>query len=299
MATWLDRRTMVALATIVVAFGVTGLKYVSYRLTGSVALYSDAIESIVNIATAFAALWAIRVSRKPADRQHQFGHHKAEYFSAVLEGVLIIVAALLIIREAWLGWNAPRLSADLSLGMLVNASAALINGVWALFLLRYGRRHRSPALVADGWHLVTDVFTSAGVLVGLLLVAATGLAWLDPALAVLVAINIVWSGWKVIRESVGGLMDHAVPPELETRIRETISRHAEGAIEVHDLRTRNAGRASFIEFHLVVPGAMTVTAAHVICDRLEAALAQVVDDAEVVIHVEPEGEAQHQGVLVL
>nr|WP_281380215.1 cation diffusion facilitator family transporter [Prosthecomicrobium pneumaticum] len=290
---------MVALATIVVAFGVTGLKYVSYRLTGSVALYSDAIESIVNIATAFAALWAIRVSRKPADRQHQFGHHKAEYFSAVLEGVLIIVAALLIIREAWLGWNAPRLSADLSLGMLVNASAALINGVWALFLLRYGRRHRSPALVADGWHLVTDVFTSAGVLVGLLLVAATGLAWLDPALAVLVAINIVWSGWKVIRESVGGLMDHAVPPELETRIRETISRHAEGAIEVHDLRTRNAGRASFIEFHLVVPGAMTVTAAHVICDRLEAALAQVVDDAEVVIHVEPEGEAQHQGVLVL
>ncbi len=290
---------MVALATIVVAFGVTGLKYVSYRLTGSVALYSDAIESIVNIATAFAALWAIRISRKPADRQHQFGHHKAEYFSAVLEGVLIIVAALLIIREAWLGWNAPRLSADLSLGMLVNASAAVINGLWALFLLRYGRRHRSPALVADGWHLVTDVVTSAGVLVGLLLVAATGLAWLDPALAVLVAVNIVWSGWKVIRESVGGLMDHAVPPELETRIRETISRHAEGAIEVHDLRTRNAGRASFIEFHLVVPGAMTVTAAHVICDRLEAALAEVVDDAEVVIHVEPEGEAQHQGVLVL
>lgn len=290
---------LVAVASIGIAAVVTGLKYLAYRQTGSVALYSDALESIVNLATAGVALYTIHVAFQPADRRHQFGHHKAEYFSAVIEGVLIVVAALLILHEAYSAYVSPRSLTHLSSGLGINAVAAAINLFWCTFLITWGRQQRSPALIADGWHLLTDVVTSAGVIAGLGLAHWTGWHVLDPLLAALVAVNILWAGWVLVRDSVGGLMDEAVTAEVGRRIRQAIAANAEGAIEAHDVKTRTAGRVTFIEFHLVVPGNMTVAASHAICDRLEDALQEAVPGAQVLIHVEPEGEAKQAGVPVL
>jgi cation diffusion facilitator family transporter len=283
---------LAGLGSIAVAAVVLGLKFAAYWQTGSAALYSDALESIVNLVTAFVALYAIHVAHQPADRRHQFGHHKAEYFSAVIEGVLIAVAALLILHEAWDALVRPRSLDHLTTGIGLNALATVANAGWCAFLIGWGGRQRSPALVADGWHLFTDVATSVGVLAGLWLAALTGWHVLDPALAALVGLNILWAGWRLVRESVGGLMDEAVTGDVARRIRRAISANAEGAIEAHDVRTRMAGHVTFIEFHLVVPGAMTVAASHAICDRLEAALADAVPGAQVIIHVEPEREAK-------
>jgi len=294
-----DRLKLAAVTSIVVAGVVMGLKYAAYWVTGSVALYSDALESIVNLITAAVALYAIHVSAQPADRRHQFGHHKAEYFSAVLEGVLIVVAALLIFREAYDAVLQPRSLSEPVRGILINGLATAINAGWSYFLLTWGRRQRSPALVGDGWHLLTDVATSVGVIIGLLLAMATGWHILDPALAALVGTNILWAGWRLVRESVSGLMDEAVTAEVARSIRDVISSNAEGAIEAHDVKTRMAGRATFIEFHLVVPGTMTVAASHQICDRIEQALQAAVHDAQVLIHVEPEEEAKQTGVPVV
>jgi cation diffusion facilitator family transporter len=298
-ASTIERTSLVAAVSIVVAITVMAIKYWAYVVTGSVALYSDALESIVNVVTAIAALVAIRISAQPADANHPFGHHKAEYFSAVLEGALIIVAAILILNEAYAAIQAPRTLDTPLTGMAISVVATVINGGWAFFLINRGKAWKSPALVADGWHLVTDVITTIGVLIGLALAVATGWSVLDPLIAAAVAINILFTGWRLTRESMSGLIDEAAAPELQARIRETISAHASGAIEAHDLRTRVAGRATFIEFHLVVPGTMTVSEAHDICDRLEQALADVAPGADVSIHVEPEGEARHRGVVVL
>jgi cation diffusion facilitator family transporter len=289
----------IAVASVFAGLAVLGLKLLAYFITGSIALYSDALESIVNVATAIAALVALRYSAKPADANHPYGHYKAEYFSVVLEGVLIVIASVSILHESYLGITAPQAIATPFLGLVVNAVAALVNGAWGFFLVRTGRRRRSLVLVADGKHLLTDVATSAGVIAGLALAVATGLPVLDPLLAGLVALNILWSGWTLIRESVGGLMDEAVSDEILERIRQVITDSAAGALEAHDLRTRQAGRATFIDFHLVVPGTMAVAAAHDICDTIERALRSEVADALITIHVEPEGKAKHQGVLVL
>lgn len=294
-----DRLLITACSSIVVALGVMALKYLAYRITGSVALYSDALESIVNVITAAVALWSVWLSGKPADAQHPFGHSKAEYFSAVLEGVLIIVAALMILHEAYAAYFNPRtLNAPIE-GMMVNAIATVLNTAWSAFLIIMGRRWRSPALVADGRHLFSDVATSVGVLIGLGLVQLTGYVVLDPLMAAAVALHILWSGWHVFQDSLDSLMDRSVDARMEEEIREVISKDATGALEVHDLRTRGAGRVVFIEFHLVVPSTMTVGDAHVICDRLEAALREHVKDCRVTIHVEPEGEALQRGVVVL
>jgi cation diffusion facilitator family transporter len=288
-----------ALGSLVVGISVLALKYVAYLMTGSIALYSDALESIVNVATAVAALIAVRVAAQPADEKHPFGHHKAEYFSAVLEGVMIIVAAILILHEAYRGIMAPRaLDAPLE-GLLVNGFASVLNGVWCWVLISRGKRQRSPALVADGWHLFSDVVSSVGVLLGVLMAIVTGWAILDPALAAVVALNILWSGWGVLRQSMGGLMDEAVSEETMARLKHLIATHAEGALEAHDVRTRHAGPVTFIEFHLVVPGQMTVADAHCICDRLEAAIKAEETDALVTIHVEPEEKAKYEGVVVI
>jgi cation diffusion facilitator family transporter len=282
----------IGLASIAVALAVTGLKFAAYWQTGSAALYSDALESIVNVATAAIALYAVHIAHQPADRRHQFGHHKAEYFAAVAEGVLIVVAALLILHEAYDAFVRPRALSHLAWGLGFNVAATAINAAWCALLIRWGRRLRSPALVADGSHILTDVVTSVGVLAGLGLAALTGWHALDPALASAVALYILWAGWWLVRESVGGLMDEAVPGETAQRLRLAIAANVAGAIEVHDIRTRRAGHASFIEFHLVVPGTMTVAASHAICDRLEAALGEAVPGAQVLIHVEPEKEAK-------
>ena len=276
-----------------------GLKLLAWWMTGSVALYSDALESIVNVVTALVALIAVRLAQKPADAALPYGYHKAEYFSAVIVGVMIIVAAILIIREAWFGFFAPELPDAPVQGLVISGVATAINVVWAYVLIRHGRAVRSPALEADGKHLLTDVVSTCGVLIGLVLVFLTGWAVLDPILAALVALNILWSGWGVIRESVGGLMDVAVPPETQKTIREVISTNADGAIEAHDIRTRQAGKMTFIDFHLVVPGAMSVDTAHAICDAIEAKLREAVEDVQITIHVEPENKAKHAGIVVL
>ena len=289
----------IAMGSILIGLIVLGLKTLAWWLTGSVALMSDAMESIVNVATAIAALIAIRIAARPADRDHPYGHHKAEFFSAVLEGVMIIVAALLILREAWQAFQAPRmLDAPLE-GLLVNGFASVLNAGWCWLLISRGRRLRSPALVADGYHLLSDVITSGGVVLGVALAVITGWAVLDPALAALVAVNILWSGWKVMTSSLSGLMDEAVGDETLEGIRATISDNATGALEAHDLRTRHAGPRTFIDFHLVVEGQTTVDAAHDICDRIEQALKSKVPGSMVTIHVEPEHKAKHSGVLVI
>jgi cation diffusion facilitator family transporter len=295
----MNRVIVLAGGSILVGIVVLALKALAYFLTGSVALLSDAIESIVNVATAIAAFVAVRLSAKPADAEHPYGHHKAEYFSAVLEGVLIVGAAIAIFREAYFAMLAPRQLDAPWVGLAVNAGALAINAAWSHVLIRQGRARKSPALVADGRHLLTDVVSSAGVLGGVALASLTGWAILDPALAALVALNILWSGWGLVKESIGGLMDEAVPPATLARIREIISANADGAIEAHDLRTRHAGRMMFIDFHLVVPGSMNVSAAHDICDRLERAIKGEFPDALISIHVEPDDRAKHSGILVL
>jgi cation diffusion facilitator family transporter len=291
--------TQLAAFSVAIAVAVLALKAVAWWVTGSVALYADALESIVNVAAALAALLAVRLSALPADANHPYGHSKAEYFSAVLEGALIIVAALLILHEAWGAFQAPRAPEQAGIGLAVAAVASGINAAWALFLGRRGKALRSPALMADARHLWADVVTSVGVLVGVGLVTLTGLLWLDPLLAALTAVNIIFSGWRLLRESVGGLMDEAVPPATMERIRRIVAEQASGAIEAHDLRSRHAGRHTFLEFHLVVPGDMRVSESHEICDRIEAALKAELEDAIITIHVEPEAKAKQQGVPVL
>ncbi|UXU75354.1 MULTISPECIES: cation diffusion facilitator family transporter [unclassified Paracoccus (in: a-proteobacteria)] len=295
----MSRTEKIAIGSIVVGLVVLALKAAAWWLTGSVALLSDAMESTVNVATAIAALIAIRIAAKPADKDHPYGHHKAEFFSAVLEGVMIIVAALLILREAWAAFQAPRMLDAPIEGLLINVTASVLNGLWCWVLISRGRQLRSPALVADGRHLLSDVISSVGVVIGVALALVTGWAVLDPALAALVAVNILWSGWKVMTSSLSGLMDEAVSEATLDEIRATISDTATGAIEAHDLRTRHAGQRTFIDFHLVVDGQTTVDQAHDICDRVEQALKSRLPGAQITIHVEPEHKAKHSGVLVI
>ncbi|ULR41696.1 cation diffusion facilitator family transporter [Thermus sp. NEB1569] len=277
--------------SLLVALWVLGLKSLAYLLTGSVALLSDALESTVNVAATLLALFAIRFAQRPPDETHPFGHSKAEYFSAVLEGVLVVLAAFLTAKESIPRLLHPRPLGDLGPGLLVSLLASLINGLLAWHLLRQGRRLRSPALTADGYHVLSDVLTSVGVLAGVSLAWATGLWVLDPLLALLVAGNILLMGFRLVRQSVGGLMDEGLSPAEVSRIRKTIAEALGGrALEVHDLKTRKAGNRAFLEFHLVVPGSMTVEEAHRLCDELERALEESFPGLAVTIHVEPESE---------
>jgi cation diffusion facilitator family transporter len=288
-----------AAGSILVGTIVLALKGSAYQLTGSAALFSDAAESVVNVAAAGVAWFALRMAAKPADANHPYGHDKAEFFAAVIEGSLIVLAAALIVEQAWQSFLHPVPLERGGLGLALNGFSSVINMLWALLLLRRGRVLRSPALVADGRHLMSDVVTSAGVLIGVGLVLATGLPWLDPLVAVLAAAYVLVSGILVIKGSVGGLMDAAPAEDIVSRIRAIVGEQAAGAIEAHDLRTRHAGRLTFLEFHLVVPGAMAVQDAHAICDRIEAALKAEMDGLMITIHVEPEAKAKHHGVLVL
>ncbi|MCE6958970.1 cation diffusion facilitator family transporter [Cereibacter sphaeroides] len=295
----MSQTVKLAVGSLVVGLLVLALKTLAWAMTGSIALLSDAMESTVNVVAAIVALIAVRVAAIPADANHPYGHHKAEFLSAVLEGAMIIVAALLILREATLGFLDPRPLVAPVGGLLVNGAASVVNAVWCWVLITRGRKLRSPALVADGRHLLSDVVSSVGVTIGVLAAISSGWLWLDPALAALVAVNVLWSGWRVMSSSVSGLMDESVSDDVLARVREVISLEAVGAVEAHDLRTRHAGRVTFIDFHLVVTGATTVAAAHDICDRIEAALHREVPDSRISIHVEPEHKAKHNGIVVL
>ena len=289
-----DKATRIAALSIAVAVAVMGIKYIAYLVSGSVALFSDAAESIVNVMTAMAALLAIHIGSKPADKNHPFGHHKAEFFAAIFEGAMIIVAAIMIMTKAYAALKTGVVLESPGLGLVINAGATVINAAWASLLINRGKSWRSPALQADGWHLATDVATSIGVIAGLALAILTGWHFLDPLLAAAVALNILWTGYRIALESMSRLMDQAASPEIESRIRSAIASNGGGALQAHDIRTRQAGRALFIEFHLVVPGEMSVNDAHEICDRLEDAIEREIEGSEAVIHVEPDHKAKDE-----
>jgi len=276
---------------VTVGVAILALKWVAWRLTGSVALFADAAESVVNVVAALAAWLALRVASQPPDDEHPFGHDKAEYFAAVFEGLLILGAGAMILVEAWGRlWSPPTLS-RLGVGVGVSVVASAANGVLATYLVRVGRTERSPALVADGKHIAVDVATSVGIWIGMGLAWATGWWVLDPLLAVLVAGNVVRVGVGLVRESAGGLMDESLSADELDEVRDALREHMDDTLEVHDLRTRRSGPRTFVELHLVVPGRMSVASAHAICDRMEAAVAARLPGARTTIHVEPEREA--------
>ena len=295
----MGRTQQVASFSIILGLGVLALKAAAWRFTGSAALFSDALESTVNVAAAVIALVALRFAERPADANHPYGHAKAEFFAAVIEGALIIVASVTILEHAYESWRMPAPLTAAGSGLALNAIASALNAVWGTVLLRVGRRNRSPALMADGRHLWTDVVTSIAVIAGVSLSVWTKVLLIDPILAAIVAVHVLWSGMNLIGTSVSGLMDAAPAPDVVDRIRQLVGEHAAGALEAHDLRTRHAGRLTFLEFHLVVPGDLRVSEAHEICDRIEAALRKDMEHLVITIHVEPEGKAKHHGVLVL
>lgn len=294
----LGSREHLAFGSIGIALAALVLKAAAWRVSGSTAFYSDALESLVNVAVSLGALGVLFYAARPADASHPFGHGKAEFVAAVVEGVLIMLAALSIFRHAWLAWRLGSRPEAPFAGILLNALAQPLNAGWGLALIHAGRRLHSPVLASDGQHLLADVLTSLGVIGGVALAATTGRAFFDPLAAALTGAYILVSGGRVVFASVGGLMDSAAAVEIQTRIRALIAQHAAGALEAHDLRTRYAGRLMFLEFHLVVPAEMRVVEAHNICDRIEAALRAEMENLLVVIHVEPEGKAKHRGVVL-
>lgn len=269
-----------ALATIL-------LKGVAWKLTGSVGLLSDAIESFVNLAGALMALWMITVAELPADANHAHGHGKAEYFSSAFEGFLILVAAISIGYAAIDRLMNPQPLETVGIGLLVSVVASVVNFATARILMRVGQTHNSITLDADAHHLMTDVWTSVGVILGVGLVAMSGWNWLDPTIALLVAANIVWTGWQLMHRSASGLMDAALPPEQKRLITEVFDRYIEQGIAYHALRTRQAGRRSFISFHALVPGKWSVQEAHDWIERIERDLRTAIPNCHITSHLEP------------
>jgi cation diffusion facilitator family transporter len=263
------------------------LKTAAYFYTGSVGLLSDAAETSVNLVAAITAWLSLWYAAKPVDVDHTYGHRKIEFFSSGLEGVLILAAAAGIAWYAVQRLFAPEPLHDLLVGVGVAIAASLINFAVAVWLLRVGRRHGSIVLEADGQHLFTDVLTSAGVVIGLLLVETTGRGWFDPVVALIVAANIVRTGWRLVVRSFNGLMDHALPPAEQALVRRAIESSLETGMTFHALRTRQAGTDRFVDFHLLVPGRTSVTQAHRLADRVEQAVMAALPGTEVVVHIEP------------
>jgi cation diffusion facilitator family transporter len=280
--------TRFAWLSIGAATATIALKAVAFTLTGSVGLLSDALESGVNLVAAVVALVALSVAARPADDQHYYGHSKAEYFSAGIEGAMILAAAVAIVLSATARLLHPRPLEQVGPGLAISVAAALLNGTVASVLLRAGRQHRSITLTADGRHLVTDVWTSAGVVAGVAAVAATGWERIDPLMALAVGGNIVVSGWRLVHRSVGGLMDTALPAGDHATIEAVLARYRESeGIRFHALRTRDAGARRFVSLHVLVPGTWTVQAGHDLLERLEADLDAALGGAGVFTHLEP------------
>ncbi|NOU36930.1 MAG: cation transporter [Kiritimatiellaceae bacterium] len=263
-----------------------GLKTVAYFLTGSVGLLSDALESVVNLAGGLMAVAMLTVAARPADEDHPYGHSKAEYFSSVVEGALILVAAASIGIAAVHRLVFPRPLEQIGLGLAVSVAASLVNLVVAIILLWASRRHDSITLEANAHHLLTDVWTSAGVLIGIGAVVLTGWTQLDPIVALIVAGNIVWTGVRIMRTSVGGLMDAAISTEEQQKVRDILGAHLEEGAQYHALRTRQAGAQRFISFHMLVPGTWTVARGHQLIDHIEADLRDALSHVTVFSHLE-------------
>lgn len=279
--------TRYAWASIAAAVLTIVLKFLAYRVTGSVGLLSDAAESLVNLAAALVALWMLGLAARPADTGHPFGHGKAEYFASGLEGALILVAAGGIAWAAWERWEHPQALAELDIGMALSASAALVNLATGLLLLRAGRQYGSITLEADGKHLLTDVWTTLAILLALGGILLTGWEWLDPAIAAGAALQIVWTGVGLMARSASGLLDAALPAAETARIEAILDRYRAEGIQFHDLRTRVSGMQRFMTVHVLVPGTHTVQAGHDLLERIEADIRAELDHISIVTHLEP------------
>lgn len=280
----LTRYAWLSIATAVLTIG---LKAAAYWLTGSVGLLSDALESGVNLVTAVMALIILTIAALPPDDEHEYGHSKAEYFSGGIEGSLILVAALAIGYTAVQRLIYPQPLEQIGLGLFISVLAALGNGLTALVLLRVGRQHNSLTLTANAQHLLTDVWTSAGVLVGVLAVWFTGWQWLDPVLALLVALHIIRTGIKLLRAAVNGLMDISLPAEEVAKVRAVLDSYRGEDVQYHALRTRQSGANRFISVHVQVPGAWSVQRGHTLLESIERDLRQVMAPVTVFTHLEP------------
>jgi cation diffusion facilitator family transporter len=263
------------------------LKFEAYRLTGSVGLLSDAMESVVNLIAAIAAFLALSYAAQPPDEEHPFGHNKAEYFSSGLESALIVIAAIGIGITAWGRLLQPQPLEQVDIGLVLTFVATAINGGVAWILLQAGRRLRSITLRADAHHLLTDVWTSVGVGVGILFVKLTGWSILDPIVALFVAANIVWAGFKLLQETGSGLLDSAISKEDQQLVTDILIAYDSQGILFHALKTRVAGSRRFITFHLLVPGDWTVQSGHTLCEEIEFAIGRALPGSHVIIHVEP------------
>jgi cation diffusion facilitator family transporter len=279
--------TKFAWLSIAAAVATIGLKTGAYLLTGSVGLLSDAAESVVNLVAAIIALVALTVAARPADASHHYGHGKAEYFSAGIEGLMIFVAAAFIIVSAVQRLIHPQELESLGLGLAVSMVATAINGFVGLLLIRVGRQHRSATLTADGQHLMTDVWTSIGVLVGVTLVAITGWLPLDSIVAIAVAINILVMGTRLVIHSTSSLLDAALPTSDVDIVTALLDRHRTDDVDFHGLQTRASGRTRFVSVHVLVPGAWSVQQAHDVVEVLEADLRTALDGVHITTHVEP------------
>ncbi|MEI6454238.1 MAG: cation diffusion facilitator family transporter [Actinomycetes bacterium] len=277
--------------SITAALATIGLKFWAYYLTGSVGLLSDALESIVNLAAAIIALIALTIASRPADIRHHFGHGKAEYLSAGIEGLMIFVAALVILIAAIQRLIDPNALEEVGIGLIITMAATAINAVVGSVILRVGRKHRSITLVADGKHLLTDVWTSIGVIIGVGLVALTGWLPLDSLVAIAVGLNICWVGFGLLRSAVRGLMDHAMAPEDEATVfsilQSFVAESPRHDLAFHALQTRESGRERFISMHVLVPGKWTITEGHDLVERVEDAIKSALPNSRVLTHLEP------------
>ncbi len=273
--------------SIAAAVATIALKAGAYFLTGSVGLLSDAMESVINLVAALAAFWALSFAATPADEDHPFGHNKAEYFSSGLESILIVIAAIGIAVVAWGRLFSPQPLEQIGWGLILSLVATVINGFVAWVLLRAGRRLRSITLRADAHHLLTDVWTSAGVIAGILLVKLTGWLILDPIIALLVAASILVSGVRLLRETGAGLLDTAIPQADRDRITSIFSVYEQDGIRFHALRTRVAGSRGFVSFHLLVPGEWTIQRGHDLCEQVEQQIVDALPGTNVIAHLEP------------
>lgn len=289
--------TRFAWLSIAAALATIALKGLAWWLTGSVGLLSDALESFVNLAAAILALWLLKVAARPPDDEHSFGHDKAEYFASGIEGTFILAAAIGIVLTAVPRLLHPEPLQQLGWGLAVSAVAALVNLVVGQILIRAGKAHHSITLEADGQHLMMDVWTSAGVIAAVALVAATDWLRLDPLIAIAVAAHICLTGVRLMRRSVSGLMDSALPREERDRVQAILERHRAAGVDYHALRTRQAGHRRFVYFHLLVPGAWSVEKGHNLMEDIEGEIRASLPYATVIAHLEPvEDPSSYQDV---
>ena len=282
-----DDPSRYALLSIGTAVATIGLKTVAWALTGSVGLLSDAVESVVNLLAAVVAFWALRYAASPPDAEHAYGHAKAEYLASAFEGLAILGASVAIALAAWERLADPRPLTEPWAGIAVSTAASAVNGAVASVLMRAGRRLDSITLRSDAHHLLTDVWTSGGVLVGVVLVQITGWHVLDPLIALAVATNIVWMAGKILLETVHGLLDAALPRAELAVLEEVLSRFRTGEVEVRGVRSRQAGPVRFVDMHVLVPGSWPVQRGHDLCEEVERDVRRVLPRASVLTHLEP------------